>query len=428
MNMGGDIMVYNQLYLSPAKPGLNKYLGNYISYIAKNSKSKVVKNRGMEHGLFGCIKGNYLPVNIKDLNTTIKYVRNKTQNDRCVLYHGFLSLSSEEVISQGYKSRTKWKDLLADKMNDVAKANNIKRENLEWIAAYHMKKDQSHCHLIFWDKNQEIKDPYLPQHIFDKKMEWIRGQFAKEIFHDLFKELYNQKDEAFKDLNSELHPFFDEFSSIINTMDDNEIKGLKGKLSVISADYADEEMINPKFSSKQLQNITQEILNIKEIVPKSGALKYEYMPKDIKEKIDEAAMHIIESNAACKSNYYSYLKTSEEIRKIYADTPESLEDAREYAQAAILRSVGNKILKSVKQLSHLEKEIDKQEWAEKNEIHKGEIAEDLVISIAFLLSRGLNSNRAKVNKLRKSELSKQAKIELAKELENKSLDWGQNEI
>ncbi len=381
----------------------------------------------MEHGLFGCIEGNYLPVNIQELNKTIKYVRGKSQKDRCVLYHGFLSLSSEEVVSQGYKARSKWKDLLADKMNDVAKANNIKRENLEWIAAYHMKKDQSHCHLIFWDKNQEIKDPYLPNYIFDKKMEWIRGQFAKEIFHDLFKELYNQKDEAFKDLKSELHPFFYEFNSIINNMNEKEIKNIKETLSAISSDYANEEMINPKFSDNQLQNIAQIILSIKDIVPKKGALKYEYMPKDIKEQIDKASMNIIESNAACKSNYHSYLKAAEEVRKIYADTPESLEDAREYAKAVILKSIGNRILNAVKQLSNLERNIDKQEWTEKHEVYKREIAEDLILSIVFMLSRGLSSNRAKIGRLKNSELSKQAKIELARKLEIKSLDWGQDE-
>ena len=423
----GDIIVYNQLYLPPSKPGLNRYLSNYILYIAKNSKSKVVINRGMEHGLFGCVKGNYLPAKIQDLNKTIKYVKDKSQKDRCILYHGFLSLSSEEIISQGYKTRNKWKDLLADKMNDVAKANNIKRENLEWIAAYHMKKDQSHCHLIFWDRNQEIKNPYLPKYIFDKKMEWIRGQFAKEIFHDVFKKLYNQKDEAFRDLKSELHPFFEEFSSIINNIGEKEIKNIKDTLSAISPDYASEEMINPNISDKQLRDVVQEILSIKDIVPKKGALKYEYMPQDIRKKIDEAAMHIIESNAACKSNYYSYLKSAEEIRKIYADNPESLEEARDYAQSAILKSVGNKILKAVKQLSTLERDIDKQEWTEKQEIYKREIADDLIMSIVFLISRGMSSNKAKASGLRNSELSKQARIELAKKLESKALDWGQNE-
>ncbi len=47
------------------------------------------------------------------------------------------------------------------------------------------------------------------------------------------------------------------------------------------------------------------------------------------------------------------------------------------------------------------------------------------MNIAFMLSRGSRSNTARANHLKNSELSKQARIELAKRLENKSNDWGQ---
>ncbi len=420
-------MVYNQLYLPPSKPGLNKYLGNYISYIAKKSKSKVVKNRGMEHGLFGCIESKHLPVNIQDLNKAIKYVRDKSQKDRCIMYHGFLSLSAEEITSQGYRSRTRWKDLLADKMNDVAKANNIKRENLEWIAAYHMKKDQSHCHFIFWDKNQEIKEPFMPKKLFDKKMEWIRGQFAKEIFHDVFKELYNQKDGAFKGIKSELHPFFDEFSSIITDMKDSELNEFKETLSSISSDYAYENSINPMISESNVKDLIEQIVSLKEIISRKGALKYEYMPNDIKVKIDEISLNIIEANTECKSKYHLYLDTAEEIRRIYANSPESINDAREYAKSVVVKSIGSKILKSIKKLNNIEGELGSEEWKDNHEAYEKQSAEDLILNIAYMLSRGINSNKVKANRLRKNELSKQARIELAKKLENKSIDWGQNE-
>jgi hypothetical protein len=381
----------------------------------------------MEHGLFGCIQGNYLPANIQDLNKTIKYVKDKSQKNRCILYHGFLSLSSEKVIEQVYKSRTKWKDLLADKMSDVAKANSIKRENLEWIAAYHMKKDQSHCHLIFWDKNQEIKDPFIPKSIFDKKMEWIRGQFAKEIFRDDFKNLYDIKDEAFKEIKSELNPFFDEFKTLTTEMTEEELNGLKSRLSDISSDYSDETMIDPLLSKKQIGLVLKEILSIKDIIPNEGSLKYEYMPEAVKEKINQAALRIINTSAACRSNYIKYIDTSEEIRKIYSDNPDSLKEAKEYAETVVLKSVGNKILKAVKQLILLEQETEGKEWEKNRGNYETQAADELVMSIALMLSRGISSNNSKFGRLKSGELSKQAKIELAKKLESKALDWGQNE-
>jgi hypothetical protein len=45
--------------------------------------------------------------------------------------------------------------------------------------------------------------------------------------------------------------------------------------------------------------------------------------------------------------------------------------------------------------------------------------------IAMMLSRGSRSNIARTGILKDSELSKQAKKDLAKKLENKGIDWGQ---
>lgn len=373
------------------------------------------------------MNGNRLPVNVQSLSDTVKYVQQKSQADKCILYHGFISLSADEVITQGFKNRTRWKELLSSKMADVAKVNNIKIENLEWISAYHMKKDQSHCHLIFWDKNQDVKDPYVPRIIFDEKMEWIRGQFAKAVFQDTFKELYNRKDEAFKEIKTALHPFFNDFNTIIDEMTDDEFKTLKEQLSSISPDFADEEMINPKFSDKQLEYIAKEIMHIKAIAPSKGGLKYQYMSPNIKAEIDKAVMKIIMSNAACKSAYHTYLNTAEEIRKVYADNPDSIKDARDYAHNAILKSIGNKLLKAVKEVGEIEKEIGTKEWTQKQELYQKQAAGNLIMQIARMLTRGSKSNQAKANRLKNSELSKQARIDLAKKLENRSLDWGQYE-
>lgn len=381
----------------------------------------------MDHGLFGCINGKHMSYSIDNLNDTIKYVQQKSQTDKCIIYHGFISLKAEEVISQNYQKRSKWEELLSAKMSDVAKVNNIKIENLEWISALHMKKDQSHCHIIFWDKKQEIKEPHIPKKIFEEKMEWVRGKFAKVIFNDVFKELYKQKDEAFRDMKSAVHPFFNDFNTIINDMGDEDYKIMQDELASLSPDYADEIMYNPLLSDRQIQVIAKEILHIKDIVPKKGALKYQFMLPDIKSEIDKSALSIIDSNAACKSAYHTYIDTSQDIRMIYSNNPDSIKEAREYAHSTILKSVGNLILKSVGELKHIERNISSEEWNEKQELYLNETAGNLIISIASLLSRGTNSNKAKVNRLRNGELSKQAVIELAQKRKDRSIDWGQNE-
>ena len=341
-------MVYNQEYLPPRKPGLQKHLQNYVPYIAKHSMSHIALNEGQSHGLFGCIQGAYLPKDIDSLRDATKYIIEKSQDDRCILYHGFISLSADEVIQQGYTSRQKWEQLLAARMSDVAKANHIKIENLEWVSALHIKKDQSHCHLIFWDKRQSIKEPHIPKQVFEEKMEWLRGRFAREVFQEQFKELYQQKDDAFKNLRDAMHPFFDEFNTLIDGMSEGEYMELKKQLSALSPDYADEKMVNPKVSNDQLKEIARQILRIREIIPKSGSLKYQYMTQDVKEKLDEASLQIIHASAACRSAYYAYLKSARDIRRIYADNPESLEESEAQARSSILKSVGNNVLQAAK--------------------------------------------------------------------------------
>jgi hypothetical protein len=151
------------------------------------------------------------------------------------------------------------------------------------------------------------------------------------------------------------------------------------------------------------------------------------MPEAVKEKINQAALRIINTSAACRSNYIKYIDTSEEIRKIYSDNPDSLKEAKEYAETVVLKSVGNKILKAVKQLILLEQETEGKEWEKNRGNYETQAADELVMSIALMLSRGISSNNSKFGRLKSGELSKQAKIELAKKLESKALDWGQNE-
>jgi hypothetical protein len=81
----------------------------------------------------------------------------------------------------------------------------------------------------------------------------------------------------------------------------------------------------------------------------------------------------------------------------------------------------------VKQLILLEQETEGKKWEQNRGNYETQAADELVMSIALMLSRGISSNTNKLGRLKSSELSKQAKIELAKKLESRSLNWGQNE-
>ena len=85
------------------------------------------------------------------------------------------------------------------------------------------------------------------------------------------------------------------------------------------------------------------------------------------------------------------------------------------------------MLRAVKELKGVQKSTSSTDNVENQKFIKEDIASDLITQIAFAISRGSKSNDAKVSMLKTDELSKQAKIELAKKLENKGIDWGQYE-
>lgn len=378
----------------------------------------------MDHGLFGCIEGNRLPANIQSLNDTIRYVQGKSQKDNCILYHGFLSLSAEEVRAQEYRNRTKWKHLLAAKMPDLAKANGIRIQDFEWVAAYHMKKDQCHCHLLFWDKEQRIREPFVSKAVFEEKMEWVRGRFARVIFEEQFQALYQQQDASMKDMKASLHPFFGEFETLVRDMKPGELDSLTDKLSALSCDYSPEAPTEPRTTEKQLDTVAGAIFRVRDVIPKTGSLRYGYMPEAVRAEIDKAVLQIIGCHASSRSAYAEYLQTAEELRKLYANTPDSLRQAQDHARQTVCRAVGNMLLKEIRLLMQIERQHTS-EQARRALLR--EMAGDIILQIAGLLSRGAYTNRARC-RVRKDGLSRQAKKELAKQRSDKSLDWGQYEL
>jgi hypothetical protein len=203
-----------------------------------------------------------------------------------------------------------------------------------------------------------------------------------------------------------------------------------------SVDLSDYERINPYFTKIQLAIVMKELLRIKALLPKTGSLKYGYQTAYIKTEIDKAVLKIISCSKDFKKAYDKYIQSSIDIRKIYdlavagsdsSNNPSSLDDAKNDAVKNLNKSVGNEILKAVKAFKKIEAKTessnDTKQSQESEKAQKKAIS-NLITQIAFSLSRGANSNKAKVHTIVHDDLSKQAKIELAKKMENKGIDWG----
>lgn len=139
------------------------------------------------HGLFGYVLGNN-NVEKMDLEEIKKYVEKLTLNDIDV-QKTVISLSEADAVRYGYTTKEAWKNLIIERINEIVDEFGIKPENVEWTASYHSKKNNPHCHLLFWNKNQNLelqKKPYV-------RYKKIRKALAKTIFKLKLKSLYDIK-------------------------------------------------------------------------------------------------------------------------------------------------------------------------------------------------------------------------------------------
>lgn len=169
------------------------------------------------HGLFGYINEStdVEKMNLKDIK---KYVANKTLNGIDV-YKTIISLSESDAIQYGYTTKNAWKDLLIERIKDIGEEYGIKSENLEWTASYHSKKNNPHCHLLFWNRRQNLelqKKPFV-------KYKKIRKALAKSIFKLKLKSLYDIKNVSKKEIanltNEELQKYKDNLKAFYQNPD-----------------------------------------------------------------------------------------------------------------------------------------------------------------------------------------------------------------
>lgn len=169
------------------------------------------------HGLFGYINENP-NVEKMELEDIKKYVANKTLND-VDIYKTVISLSESDAIQYGYTTKEAWKDLLLERVKEIGREFGIKSENLEWTASYHSKKNNPHCHLLLWNKNQHLvlqKKPFV-------RYKRIRKALSKSVFKLKLKSLYDIKNVSKKQIanltNEELQKYKEDLKEFYENPD-----------------------------------------------------------------------------------------------------------------------------------------------------------------------------------------------------------------
>ena len=211
--------------------------GIYIRYIATRPRAE--KHEG--HGLFGAEPH-------VDLEKTMQELKAHEGNVWTIIY----SLRREDAARLGYDNAESWRLALLAHQNDFAEAMQILPEHLHWYAAFHDEGEHPHIHMMLWSDD--------PRYGFLRKDRLLHMQsvLTNAIYADELKEIYIQKDVAYKEVTE-------------------------------AAREVMRELVDRMESVSELPvSIQQKLLELAtELRMVGGKKQYGYLKKSLKDKVDE---------------------------------------------------------------------------------------------------------------------------------------------
>ena len=211
--------------------------GIYMRYIATRPRAE--KHEG--HGLFGAEPH-------VDLEKTMQELKTHEGNVWTIIY----SLRREDAARLGYDNAESWRLALLAHQNDFAEAMQIPLEHLHWYAAFHDEGEHPHIHMMLRSDD--------PQYGFLRKDKLLHMQsvLTNTIYADELKEIYIQKDVAYKEVTEAARAVMRE---LVDRM---------------------ESVSEPPASVHQkLLELAMELRTV------GGKKQYAYLKKPLKDKVDE---------------------------------------------------------------------------------------------------------------------------------------------
>ena len=207
----------------------------YLQYIAE--RPRVEKIGG--HGLFTQTDE---PINLPKV---AKAVSEHPGNVWTLVF----SLRRPDAERLGYNNAESWRTLCRAKAGTIAQAMKIPEQDLQWYAAFHNEGHHPHIHMVAYSTGTE---GYLTRYGIDD----IKSAFAAEIFQLDLMEIYKEQTK------------------------------LRNDLRQMADDYMHKLRDLPQ-SVREFVDLIPLLTEIHRRLPQKGKLKYGYMPKDVKNLVEE---------------------------------------------------------------------------------------------------------------------------------------------
>lgn len=329
----------------------------HIGYIATRPRSMRTENG--EHALFG----KYAIPNAcedKDWQDTARYVR-KLSERKVNIYRSIISFERGNADELGLRTQKDWQRYCEQHIRILAEKNGIKIENLGWCGAYHNEGSHPHAHIVFWDNAQTVMENYTNPKIPDE----IRIALIKSTYAEKIKEFIEQKTKAKADISELSNEQLADFDDYMKRIRPKEYAAFNEKLERYGFDI-DKINISQLFHDEgQLAALAEDLFKLRAVLPKTGRISYKLLPVDIKSEIDSLTSKLLAGNNYLRNAVNKYVEAQVNFKKLYISNPDHLNEYRDKCEADAKKLIGNRIIKSVRNIISKEYESKNAEYTER---------------------------------------------------------------
>lgn len=393
-------------------PNKNSYIARnktYLSYIC--NKENVFRNEHTTHGLFGEIKDIPNIDKNNDITAVQEYI-NRLSKEKKNIYRGIISFNEADAIEKGFDEKQAWEDLVRTKLPEFAKSINIPENRLEFVASIHLDKGHPHIHIMFWDREQEIQRNFIHKSISNK----FRVSLNKYVFADEYISALKERDIIKSDFISEEKNIEKYLINEMTNSKDFEIDNEDSKYNYLGTMYRD------RIPQEELDDLTEQLLELKVMLPKTGSIDYKYLlnNKEVKDKVDSISYKLIDISPGLKNEFNKYIQKTLDIAKITTtNDPKQLKEIKKLAEKDLIKQIGNKVLNVERQILQKDR---LEEW------EKIQLQNNMIFGISELISVFSQLNQSYDNHynshIQNRDLTREERIELAKKMKDKgSIEW-----
>lgn len=244
-----------------------------------------------------------------------------------------ISLTREDAERLGYVTPEMWRNLIMRHTDDIAKAQNIRLENLRWYAAFHNTAHHPHIHLLVY--STDIKEGFLTKN----GIEQIKSAIANDIFHNELYQVYEKQTEVRDKLRSETESVMKNLLLELNNSNefDMQLEQLVLKLQ------------------SQLRN-------------SKGKKVYGYLQPNVKKTVDQIVAELAK-NPVLKKMYDEWCALEQQKYETYTSAVQKFPPLEENK---VFKPIKNTVIRAVLEIDNPAPELDSEMFADSDESDLGE--------------------------------------------------------